>query len=60
VQGFLASGVSAAQVALGTALIAVALLMLVSQTSAGGAAGSAVAGGARRGLRFIPGIGALA
>lgn len=59
-QGFLANGVDAAQVGLGLALLAVALLMLVSQTSAGAAAGKGAAGAARRGLRLIPGVGAIA
>jgi hypothetical protein len=58
--GFLASGVASAQVALGAALVGVALLILVSQTSAGAAAGRGAAGGARRALRFVPVVGALA
>ncbi len=60
VAGFLASGVAAAQVALGAGLLGVGLLLLVSQTSAGAQLGRTAAAGARRGARLIPGVGALA
>jgi hypothetical protein len=52
------------QVLLGITVLGVGLLVVVSQTRAGAAVGGAAARGAasgvRRGLRFIPGVGALA
>lgn len=57
---FLANALDGTQVALGAALVAVSVLILVSQTSAGRGAGGAALGGARRAARFIPGVGALA
>lgn len=51
------------QVTLGLAILAVGVLVVVSQTSAGAAIGGAAAKGAasgvRRGLRLIPGVGAI-
>lgn len=51
------------QVLLGLVVLSVGALVVVSQTRAGAAVGGAAARGAasgvRRGLRFIPGVGAL-
>jgi hypothetical protein len=58
--GFLGGAMSSAQVALGAALVIVAFVVLVAQTSGGAAACRCVAGGARRAARLIPGVGALA
>lgn len=58
--GFLNQGLNAAEIALGTALLLAALAIVISQTSAGRAAGAAGGGAVRRGARFIPGVGALA
>jgi hypothetical protein len=56
----LTQGLNAGEVALGAVLILAALGIVLSQTSAGRTAGAAGGGAARRGLRFIPGVGALA
>jgi len=56
----LGSTLSGLQIALGVLLVGTALLILVSQTSAGAAAGTVGKGAARRGLRAIPGVGILA
>lgn len=58
--GFLGQGLNAAEVALGAILLLAALGIVISQTSAGRAAGAAGGGAVRRGARFIPGVGALA
>lgn len=51
------------QVVLGLAVLSIGMLVVVSQTQAGAAAGGAAARGAasgvRRGLRLIPGVGAI-
>lgn len=60
IAGFLAGAVNSAQIALGVALVGTALLIVLSQTSAGRAAGGAAKGGARLGLRAVPVVGALA
>lgn len=57
---FLNQGLNAAEVALGAILLLAALGIVISQTSAGRAAGAAGGGAVRRGARFIPGVGALA
>ena len=60
INAFQAGALEAAMVGLGVLLIATAFLIIVSQTSAGAAAGSVGMGAARRGLRAIPGVGILA
>lgn len=51
---------SGLQIALGVLLVGTALLIVISQTSAGATAGAVGKGAARRGLRAIPGVGILA
>lgn len=58
--GFLGSAVNAGEVALGVGLLLLALGIVISQTSGGQAAGRVGAGAARRGLRAVPVVGALA
>lgn len=60
IASFQASALSSAQIALGALLVGTALLIVLSQTSAGSAAGAVGKGAARRGLRAIPGVGILA
>jgi hypothetical protein len=60
IASFQAGALNAAMVGLGVLLIATAVLILISQTSAGAAAGGVGKAGARRGLRAIPGVGILA
>lgn len=60
INGALASTLSGLQIALGVLLVGTAILILVSQTSAGATAGAVGKGAARRGLRAIPGVGVLA
>lgn len=60
VAGALGQASNGLQIALGVALVGAALLLVISQTSAGAAAGSAGKGAARLGLRAVPIVGALA
>jgi len=60
INAFQAGALEAAMVGLGALLIATAFLIVISQTPAGRAAGSAAKGGARLGLRAVPGVGILA
>ncbi len=60
IAGFLGSATSALQVGLGFLLVGTAVLIVLSQTSAGSAAGAVGKGAARRSLRAIPGVGILA
>ena len=57
INGALGGLVAAAQVLLGTVLIAAGILLVASTTSAGRAAGGAAVGGAKAGARFIPVVG---
>jgi hypothetical protein len=60
ISAVLADALGAAQVAGGITLLGLGLLLVLSQTSAGAAAGRGAVGGARRAARLIPGVGVLA
>lgn len=60
IQRVLAEFTGVGQVFLGTALVGVALLLLLGETQAGGTLARGARAGVRRAARAIPGVGALA